>query len=60
MKFDWEKIKYVGTPNEFDLTNRAKVFGGWLVRTIYHDSNKNVRTDSLVFIPDANHDWKID
>ena len=49
MKFEWEKIDLV--------TVRAKVFGGWVLskRFIYGNGS-----ESLCFISDINHEWKID
>lgn len=44
IKFEWELIP----PTE--ATYRAKVIGGWIV---YH-------FESMVFIPDPEHNWEID
>lgn len=59
MKFEWELLysKHIDDKN-FSYTDRAKVFGGWIV---------NSRTcvgprahESMVFVPDANHEWEIE
>lgn len=34
-------------------TSRLKVFGGWVVK------NFGENECALVFVPDANHEWKI-
>jgi len=49
MKFEWEYIKCGAFPD----TYRAKVIGGWIVRSSYCDGDGN--TISMVFIPDHNH-----
>ena len=61
MKFEWETLD--GT------TQRARVFGGWLVKTcedIYHHSDSEGRLGcgfdwrvAMVFVPDKNHEWVI-
>lgn len=57
---EWEQIDTV--------TSRAKVFGGWMVRisepVTHHTPNGlqdgwDWRT-SLCFIPDPNHEWKLE
>lgn len=56
MIFEWEII----TRHE----DRAKVFGGWIVRTVWtrdNDDGDSVSvSSSLVFIPDTNHEWSIE
>ena len=60
MKFEWEKID--------DYTQRARVLGGWLVKTfedVAHktDDGMNDGWDwrvAMAFVPDPNYDWKID
>lgn len=46
LPFKWEKI-------EIDAW-RAKVVGGWVLQTI------NNQSESMVFIPDPNHEWRIE
>lgn len=55
MKFEWETIH--ATSNNINITVRAKVIGGWIVknRLITH----NTPVMNLVFIPDAEHKWEI-
>lgn len=60
IKFDWELI-YDEDDEKFNLTYRAKVIGGWIVRhynlELYREETSP--SSSMVFIPDINHDWKI-
>lgn len=46
MKFEWTLIS--------NNTVRAKVFGGWIVRS-YAGENE----ECMVFIPDPEHEWRI-
>ena len=61
MNFEWEQLD--------EWTNRAKVHGGWIVRTstpvahVNRDMYCGQREDyriSTVFVPDLNHDWVVD
>jgi len=55
MKFEWERI--AGTPP----TERARVFGGWIVRTFdINDCNTETTSEALVFLSDPEHKWRID
>ena len=45
MKFEWEELT--------DTTWRAKVIGGWIVRTT------SCSGIAMVFIPDPKHSWEI-
>ena len=41
-----------------DLYFRAKVFGGWIVKSIFY-----IGYDigvSMTFVPDPNHEWELD
>jgi len=49
-RFEWELLKRINSP--YASTYRAKVPGGWIV---LHWSE----TKSMVFIPDPNHEWKV-
>ena len=58
LEFKWEQIE-VGT-------YRAKVWGGWLVRTSKSSTVRSTRAGhnvahgvAMVFVPDKHHDWKI-
>jgi hypothetical protein len=57
IEWEWEKLdKY---------TLRAKVFGGWLVLHAYpvtitdHKKRDMSQSESMVFVPDPNHQWTI-
>lgn len=56
IEFKWETIKNL----LHTKTYRAKVFGGWIVNDICvcGESNKII-CQSMVFIPDNNHEWEI-
>lgn len=69
MKFVWEKIWSKEQEKVFYCgTYRAKVHGGWVVRnwdlTMHpYDgaaNNNHTVSESMVFIPDPNHNWKIE
>jgi len=56
IKFKWEKI--IGGAES--LTDRARVLGGWLVRTSDFDNDTGcVTACSMVFIPDPDHYWSV-
>lgn len=58
MKFVWEQI----FSNEGNSTERAKVFGGWIVRHICWDDYVNdtaTQSESMVFIADQKYEWAI-
>lgn len=64
MKFEWDTIDE-GYHEDLGSTLRAKVFGGWVIRNtsekpIEEDSNVYNISESMVFIPDPNHEWVID
>ena len=52
MKFEWEKV----TSN----TRRARVFGGWVLKNFTWDADWESQSESMVFIPDENHEWEIE
>ena len=60
MEFKWEKID--------DYHVRAKVFGGWLVKSfesVHHWVNGQFHWGrdwrvAMAFVPDPNHEWNID
>ena len=57
MKFQWEVIE-----DKFNAgsTYRAKVYGGWIVRVFdTDDCNTEIVSESMVFVPDPEHKWKI-
>ena len=63
--FSWEVIDSAG----YGWTERAKVFGGWLVRTLaiqdaYARADGSLANNvapclSICFLPDSNHEWEI-
>lgn len=65
MIFEWECIH---ASENNDVTWRAPVFGGWIVRhqdeyersIPDHYNTDHVMTFSMVFVPDPNHEWNID
>ena len=50
MVFKWQKLD--------DGTVRAPVFGGWIVEV--SDSYQGHVMMSTVFVPDPDHNWKVD
>lgn len=67
MEFLWESIWNNIEENDeiWEETVRAKIVGGWLIkheiRFGLHDQEdewKNVK-NSLVFVPDAAHEWQL-
>lgn len=60
MKFDWEEI-YRKDKGVLDIhTARVKVFGGWIVNNLTLDEVESNQSESMVFVPDPNHEWVID
>jgi len=57
--FEWQMID----KKERGYTQRAKVIGGWLVRTydlnIDPEETESMVCTSMIFISDINHEWKI-
>ncbi len=51
MAWGWEQLD--------DVTQRAKVIGGWLVRTIDFDPKLKLMSCSTVFVEDHDHGWTI-
>lgn len=61
MKFEWEEIINFGEC----ATLRAKVFGGWIVRTVswtkrWGTDEVQSLSESSVFVSDVDHEWEID
>lgn len=62
MKFEWESF----TSQEYEngkmiyaeITQRLKVKGGWLIKTLYHNNIGNALSN-MVFIPDPSHEWSL-
>lgn len=52
IEFIWERLD--------DETQRAKVFGGWVVYTSdIDDETRNSVGAAMVFVPDCNHEWNL-
>lgn len=56
MKFEWKPM----IDCEYESTSYAKVFGGWVVHHICWDNAAHIQSESMVFIPDKNHEWEIE
>ncbi len=61
MKFEWEALYSYGEVS----TARAKVFGGWIVRTVcwskeWGETAARGLAESSVFVHDPKHEWEID
>lgn len=64
IEFEWEQIYANFGSNHFN--ERARVFGGWLVKDRYflRDITSPAQhapsmSQTMVFIPDPHHEWKI-
>ncbi len=51
MAFKWEQLKDETDGQKRDYTQRAKIPGGWLVKSKY------IHGVGLTFVPDPNHQW---
>lgn len=60
MKFEWENIHRREFNDVLNATTRAKVFGGWVLHHLLCDENESSQSESMVFIPDPNHEWQIE
>lgn len=62
IKFEWECIYTKVGENKVAgiVTNRAKVLGGWMVRTITWSGTEVHCSESSVFVPDPTHLWEIE
>lgn len=68
MNFEWEQIE--NTKANKNITTRAKVFGGWIVKhrmmTSLMTENEKDKTSlqtatvGLCFVPDPDHQWRIE
>lgn len=59
MKFEWEVLIEENISDGFN-TLRAKIIGGWALKHMCWDDENHTQSESMVFIPDPNHRWKID
>lgn len=55
MKFEWEVLQ----KGDIATICRAKVHGGWIFNTLTESPTKQL-AETSVFIPDPNHEWKIE
>jgi hypothetical protein len=54
IEWEWEYLE-----NGFVTgTRRAKVIGGWIVHNYSHADKKRT-AESMVFVPDRDHEWAI-
>jgi hypothetical protein len=60
MKLEWQDISDDSMAHFW--TFRAKVFGGWLVRTSEwsNDTDLVLQSEALVYVPDQFHEWVVD
>jgi len=64
IEFKWESIgtdiykSDDGKMGYGEVTSRAKVIDGWVVKTIFHNNIGNALSN-MVFISDINHEWKV-
>ncbi len=58
IEFQWKVITW---HEGFSNTSRAKVIGGWLVKNETFDCEVGTyaQSESMVFVPDINHEWEI-
>jgi hypothetical protein len=50
IEWEWELLD--------EFTKRAKVIGGWVIEYGCH-TNKGSITNTMVFVPDRDHEWAI-
>ena len=55
IKFKWEEIKDLPSHK----TYRGKVHQGWLVSTASYLDGE-LKSESMVFLPDKNHEWEVE
>jgi hypothetical protein len=61
IEFKWQRIHKGGTKEMQDITLRAKVIGGWIVKSICVRQLKynEKRTETLIFLQDEKHEWEV-
>jgi len=58
--FEWDMIHHVARDDVVQSTTyRAKVMGGWIVRSVLRDVSLKNTCESSMFIKDEDHQWKI-
>lgn len=53
--FEWEQLDKA--ESSAGHTERARVLGGWLVRTYGLDTKASITSMAMVFVPDADGEW---
>jgi len=59
----WEIISDYNDGVDQNQMARAKVFGGWIIKSHTYSTKSfvaNLISESMVFMPDPNHEWKIE
>ena len=57
IEWQWELIEE--SPSKNMQTLRAKVIGGWVLKTIVSEMKLKLLTSAMVFIADRDHEWTI-
>lgn len=57
INWEWELLHDVDSGNVSESASRAKVIGGWIVA--HARAIKGNCSESMVFIPDRDHEWEI-
>lgn len=59
-EWEWEMIENLSQEGVFQSsTYRAKVIGGWLIRTVLRDFKLKGISESTTMIQDRDHEWMI-
>lgn len=56
LEWKWEQLDNYN--NGASISSRSKVIGGWIVHHAF-TTRKGVMSESMVFIPDRDHEWHI-
>ncbi len=59
---EWETICKYETNSGCRVTQRLKIFDGWLVSDchLFIADMENKTTSSMVFVPDPEHKWEVE
>lgn len=58
IKFDAENVASFGTDQVHRTIWRTRVYGGWIVNNIFDDLERNIHSETSVFVPDPNKQWR--
>ena len=58
LEFRWERLEGDATDDSGFRVERAKVFGGWIVKSLCWHDEQHTQSESMVFIPDEQHLWR--